>query len=137
MLAGLPLLVGITSGSWSPKEAEPPLACLDSGACYQVCLGSAEKSRIEDKFLCEVVLIIASAIIHVYHRVSGRRPAWEKNSPPFKVFSKIDVIIITMKTRMLILKIKMLSLYFFWALPELPLPPRGGRCLLFLNDAMF
>jgi len=35
MLGRLLLLVGITNGSWSPKEAEPPLACLDSGACYQ------------------------------------------------------------------------------------------------------
>ena len=93
MLAGLLLLVGITTGSWSPKEAEPPLACLDSGACYQVCLGSAEKRRIEDNVLCEVVLIIASAIIHVYHRVSGRRPAWEKNLLLFKVILKIDIII--------------------------------------------
>ena len=59
MLAGLLLLVGITTGSWSPKEAEPPLACLDSGACYQVCLGSAEKRRMDDNVLCKVVLIMA------------------------------------------------------------------------------
>ena len=75
MLGRLLLLVGITNGSWFLKEAEPPLACLDSGACYQVCLGLAEKRRIEDNVLCEVVLIIATAIIQVYHRVSGRRPA--------------------------------------------------------------
>ena len=122
MLARLFLLVGITTGSWSPKEAGPPLACLDSGACYQVCLGSAEKRRIEDNVLCEVVLIMASAIIHVHHRVSGRRPAWEKNLPPFKVSPKIDIIMITMTTRMLIIRVKIISSYFFWALPKLPLP---------------
>ena len=62
MLGRLLLLVGITNGSLSPKEAEPPLACLDSGACYQVCLGLAEKRRIEDNVLCEVVLMICPCL---------------------------------------------------------------------------
>ena len=63
-----------------------------------------------------------AAIIHVHYRVSGRRPAWEKNSPPFKVSPKIDIIMITMTTRMLIIRVWIISSYFFWALPKLPLP---------------
>ena len=52
-------------------------------------IGLKEKDRRQ--CFCEVVLIIASAIIHVYHRVSGRRPAWEKNLLPFKVYPKIEI----------------------------------------------